>query len=287
MKALDHRLTLVPSWDMRITKEKLEQLGGVIMVDSSPVLSSGERSENVPNYAPKNFHITCQYCLKPFNGKNALRNFELHAIFWELYLAHPALLLPSTEADADVEKEHRGVYPCNSISRDIIIYMESKKPVLCNNQKKVWKLQGELHHDTDLFQGRAWLQVPVGMSWASWRLAEPCSMDSVVCCRASKNLEQYDTLRSHVFTWHDSGVFTSCAHCGRVYQNTRAFLAHGCVKKGYDKDETLIASCAQHMVGLLDASPDFANLFYNMMPLSSESKQMVFERVRQRLKNCS
>ncbi|KAM3567270.1 hypothetical protein VYU27_010581, partial [Nannochloropsis oceanica] len=101
VKALDHRLTLVPSWDMRITKEKLEQLGGVIMVDSSPVLSSGERSENVPNYAPKNFHITCQYCLKPFNGKNALRNFELHAIFWELYLAHPALLLPSTEADAD------------------------------------------------------------------------------------------------------------------------------------------------------------------------------------------
>lgn len=33
------------------------------------------------------------------------------------------------------------------------------RPVLCNNQKKVWKLQGNLHHDTSLFQGRAWLQV--------------------------------------------------------------------------------------------------------------------------------
>lgn len=33
------------------------------------------------------------------------------------------------------------------------------QPILCNNQKKVWKLQGNLHHDTSLFQGRAWLQV--------------------------------------------------------------------------------------------------------------------------------
>jgi hypothetical protein len=36
-----------------------------------------------------------------------------------------------------VEKTHRGVYPCNSISRDVIVFMEAKKPVLCNNQKKV------------------------------------------------------------------------------------------------------------------------------------------------------
>lgn len=58
--ALDHKMTRIPAWDVRITREKLEALGGVIMMDSSPVLSSGERSENVHNYAPKNFHIKCQ-----------------------------------------------------------------------------------------------------------------------------------------------------------------------------------------------------------------------------------
>ncbi|EWM23237.1 hypothetical protein Naga_100917g1 [Nannochloropsis gaditana] len=162
LQALDQKLSQVPAWDERITKEKLEQLGGVVMVDSSPVLSSAVRNDAIHKYAPKDFHIKCQFCLKSFNGKNALRNFELHAIFWELYLAHPALLLPSTQADSKVEKEHGGLYPCNSIARDVVVYMESRKPVLCNNQRKVWKLQGELFHDTNPFQGRAWLQIPNG-----------------------------------------------------------------------------------------------------------------------------
>ena len=58
--ALDLKMTRIPAWDVRITREKLEALGGVIMMDSSPVLSSGERSENVQNYSPKDFHIKCQ-----------------------------------------------------------------------------------------------------------------------------------------------------------------------------------------------------------------------------------
>ena len=118
------------------------------------------------------------------------------------------------------------------MSRDVIIYMESKKPILCNNQKKVWKLQGQLHHNTDLFQGRAWTQMPPGKTWDTCKLTDPSSLERVMACRSSKTLEQYDTLRSHVFTWHDSGIFTNCTHCSRVYQNTRAFLGHGCVKKG-------------------------------------------------------
>ena len=101
------------------------------------------------------------------------------------------------QADAEVEKEHKGVYPCNSISRDVIVYMESKKPILCNNQKKVWKLQGHLHHNTEPFQGRAWMQMPQG-KWEACKLQDPSSMDRVVPCRSSKTLEQYDTLRSHV-----------------------------------------------------------------------------------------
>lgn len=114
------------------------------------------------------------------------------------------------------------------------------QPILCNNQKKVWKLQGNLHHDTSLFQGRAWLQVrhpkiaplsrphtidlpqtclwcffflglqiPSGQSWESCKLADPTSLQRFLCCRANKTLEQYETLRAHVFTWHDSGVFTA------------------------------------------------------------------------------
>jgi hypothetical protein len=57
------------------------------------------------------------------------------------------------------QQQHWMVYPCNSVSRDVVIFMESRRPTLCNNQKKIWSLQGNLHHDTSLFQGRAWLQV--------------------------------------------------------------------------------------------------------------------------------
>lgn len=71
--ALEAKLSTIPCWDVRITKEKLQQLGGIILVDSSPVLMQGERSEQVTNYAPKNFHIKCQHCNKSFHGKNALR----------------------------------------------------------------------------------------------------------------------------------------------------------------------------------------------------------------------
>ena len=59
------------------------------------------------------------------------------------------------------------------------------------------------------------------------RLADPNSTQDVLWCRGGKALEAYETLRSHIFAWHDSGVFTSCGHCNRVYQNTRAFLSHG------------------------------------------------------------
>jgi hypothetical protein len=218
--ALEAKLSTIPAWDVRITREKLDQLGGDILVDSSPVLMQGEKSEQVTNYAPRNFNIRCRHCQKTFHGKNALRNFELHAIFWELCKAHPShpeqrdkdaanasdALSPSgstaasqsatgTAADGSVtaavarkEMTHSHVYPCNSVSRDVVVFMEAKKvrpsaerevwkadgqwsesivwcvlvcvqPILCNNQKKVWKLQGNLHHDTSLFQGRAWLQV--------------------------------------------------------------------------------------------------------------------------------
>lgn len=147
----------------------------------------------------------------------------------------------------------------------------------------MWKLQGHLHHNTDLFQGRAWTQMPAG-KWDAGKLTDPSSLERVVPCRSSKTLEQYDTLRSHVFSSHDSGVFTHCAHCGRVYQNTRAFLAHGCVKRGYDKDELLIATCSQNMAALLESSPDFAKLFYSMVKLSGENQAEVFSRTAKRLK---
>lgn len=160
---------------------------------------------------------------------------------------------------------------------------ESKKPILCNNQKKVWKLQGQLHHNVELFKGRAWIQMPGGKSWETCKLADPSSMERVVACRSSKT-EQYDTLRSHIFAWHDSGVFTNCAHCGRVYQNTRSFLGHGCVKRGYDKDELLIETCSQHMTALLDASPDFARLFYQMVKLGGDKQAEVISRTARRLK---
>lgn len=70
-------------------------------------------------------------------------------------------------------------------------------------------------------------QIPSGQSWESCKLADPISLQRFLCCRANKTLEQYETLRAHVFTWHDSGVFTACSTCNRVYQNTRAFLGHG------------------------------------------------------------
>jgi hypothetical protein len=47
------------------------------------------------------------------------------------------------------------------------------------------------------------------------------------------------------------------------------------VKKGYDKDEMLIASCAQHMLSLLDSSPDFATLYYQMAKLDANKKEQV------------
>jgi hypothetical protein len=60
---------------------------------------------------------------------------------------------------------HQLNYPCNSVSRDVVVFMEARKPVLCNNQKKIFMLRGNLHHDTSLFQGRAWLQIPGGKTW--------------------------------------------------------------------------------------------------------------------------
>ena len=87
-----------------------------------------------------------------------------------------------------------------------------------------------------------------------------------------------------MFAWHDSGVFTNCTHCGRVYQNTRAFLGHGCVKRGYDKDELVIETCSQNMSALLEASPEFAKLFYSMVKLSGETQAEVFARTAKRLK---
>lgn len=36
-RALEDKLAAMPPWDVRITREKLLQLGGLIMVDSSPV----------------------------------------------------------------------------------------------------------------------------------------------------------------------------------------------------------------------------------------------------------
>lgn len=96
------------------------------------------------------------------------RNFELHAIFWELCKAHPAHPdrreaaaaaaaaagsstgsaqedgkageagsssssaaasegAAAATAAAKFEMEHRQVYPCNSVSRDVVVFMEAKK----------------------------------------------------------------------------------------------------------------------------------------------------------------
>lgn len=104
----------------------------------------------------------------------------MHAIFWQLYAAHPAILkaladLQSAAAAASASEAassdaaaagasaaavgavegglemqsgahraaaqvlagHKVNYPCNSVSRDVVVFMEAKKPILCNNQKKV------------------------------------------------------------------------------------------------------------------------------------------------------
>jgi len=186
-------------------------------------------------------HPSLHPSLAPFLPSSP-RNFELHAIFWALYRAHPAIARAgpaaavaaaaavatetSTAAAAAAAEEEwksmppsmeeggggggggggRGIgcghssssessssssssssnasgavkaaaqvlgghhqlnYPCNSVSRDVVIYMEARKPVLCNNQKKMFMLRGNLHHDTSLFQGRAWLQIPGGKTWES------------------------------------------------------------------------------------------------------------------------
>ena len=322
VRALEAKLSAIPAWGVRITKEKLEVLGGLTL--GSPVLMEGERSENVAAYAPKDYHIKCQHCAKSFTGKNALRNFELHAIFWALYFAHPAITraLPLAEqeevlmkgasvdssnsstcstgsasnnsgavkAAAQVLHGHHPLnYPCNSISRDVVVFMEARKPVLCNNQKKMFMLRGNLHHDTSLFQGRAWLQIPASKTWESCKLADPHSLQEVLWCRGGKALEAYETLRSHIFAWHDSGVFTSCGHCNRVYQNTRAFLGHGCIKKSPvaldPQDDTAVVSCSQSMWSFLEVSPDFAKLFYQLQALPTERKEEVFNRVAKRLRS--
>ena len=135
---------------------------------------------------------------------------------------------------------HEQLYPCNSISRDVIVFMEAKKPILCNNQKKVWTLQGNLHHDTSIFKGRTWVQIPHGQPWESCKLADPTSMQMLVCCRDGKMIEQYDTIRQHVFTWHDSGVFTPCNQCDRLFQNTKSFFAHSCVRNTLNKNRAFL-----------------------------------------------
>lgn len=71
VRALEATLSAIPAWGVRITKEKLEALGGRVL--GSPVLMEGERSEQVVDYAPKNYHIQCRHCGKNFLGKNALR----------------------------------------------------------------------------------------------------------------------------------------------------------------------------------------------------------------------
>ncbi|GAB5032168.1 Hypothetical protein NocV09_00801350 [Nannochloropsis oceanica] len=334
VRALEATLSAIPAWGVRITKEKLEVLGAVVL--GSPVLMEGEKSDGRVDYSPKNYHIECKRCAKRFLGKNALRNFELHAIFWALYRAHPAIAragpaaaataatssavdaeenegkdMPSglegpgsssssgssnsgaVKAAAQVLGEHHQLnYPCNSVSRDVVVFMEARKPVLCNNQKKIFMLRGNLHHDTSLFQGRAWLQIPAGKTWECCKLADPNSTQNVLWCRGGKALEAYETLRSHIFSWHDSGVFTACRHCNRVYQNTRAFLSHGCVKKSPAgllddpyKDDTAVASCSQSMWSFLEVSPDFAQLFYQLQSLPTDRKEEVFDRVSKRLKS--
>lgn len=61
---------------------------------------------------------------------------------------------------------------------------------------------------------------------------------------------------------------------------------HRCVKKGYDKDEMLVASCAQHMLALLDSSPEFATLYYQLSKLEGPGKkELVFEAVSKRLRS--
>lgn len=65
------------------------------------------------------------------------------------------------------EGHHQLNYPCNSVARDVVVFMEARKPVLCNNQKKIFMLRGNLHHDTSLFQNRAWLQIPASKTWES------------------------------------------------------------------------------------------------------------------------
>ena len=71
VRALEATLSAIPAWGVRITKEKLEALGGRVL--GSPVLMEGERSEQVVDYAPKNYHIQCRHCGKNFLGKNALK----------------------------------------------------------------------------------------------------------------------------------------------------------------------------------------------------------------------
>jgi len=71
LRELEATLSVIPAWGVRITKEKLEVLGGVAL--GSPVLMEGERSDGRVDYSPKNYHIQCKDCAKSFLGKNALR----------------------------------------------------------------------------------------------------------------------------------------------------------------------------------------------------------------------
>jgi len=52
-------------------------------------------------------------------------------------------------------------------------------------------------------------------------------------------------------------------------------------------DEMLIANCAQQMLMLLDSSPEFAKLYYQMSHLSPDCKEHVFERAGKRLRASS
>jgi len=71
VRALEATLSAIPAWGVRITKEKLEVLGAVVL--GSPVLMEGEKSDGRVDYSPKNYHIECKRCAKRFLGKNALR----------------------------------------------------------------------------------------------------------------------------------------------------------------------------------------------------------------------
>ena len=101
-------------------------------------------------------------------------------------------------------------------------------------------------------------------------------------------------------------------HCLLFFCLSPPRLTHtGCLKKGYDKEEMMVANCTLGMTSLIDFSPDFAKvrnltsihllfphpihlssshllsfvqLFYQLTKLPTKRKEEVFDRVSKRLK---